>query len=201
MRRRVGVRTPKRTFLVFCEGERTEPEYLEALKRERAVHDAAAVDVRIDWATTGSAPITLVTAAANARAMADAEESEIDEVWCIFDVEWPTNHPKLVDAIDLAQRSGVKLAISNPCFELWLALHFTDCSRWLNNSQARRARRGHDAAEGKGLAGKTYMPLRIQASDRARSLDAKHIADGTEFPHDNPSSGMHRFLDAVEPSP
>ena len=34
LRRDVAVRTPKRTFLVFCEGEKTEPAYLKALKRE-----------------------------------------------------------------------------------------------------------------------------------------------------------------------
>ena len=48
LRRQVGVRTPKRTFLVFCEGEKTEPAYLKALKREPAVRDVASVDIRVD---------------------------------------------------------------------------------------------------------------------------------------------------------
>ena len=36
LRRDVAVRTPKRTFMVFCEGEKTEPAYLKALKRDPA---------------------------------------------------------------------------------------------------------------------------------------------------------------------
>jgi len=32
---------------VFCEGARTEPEYLDALRREPDVRNAAAVDIRI----------------------------------------------------------------------------------------------------------------------------------------------------------
>ena len=181
-----------------CEGERTEPEYLDALRREPAVHDVAAVDINIDWTTTGSVPMTLVTAAVAARKKADVEEGEIDEVWCIFDVEWPINHPQLAEAIDLAQRSGVHVAVSNPCFEVWLALHFTDFARWLDNSQARKRRRELDSTIDKGVDGATYMARRAFAVARAQSLEAKHITDGTEFPHDNPSSSMYRFLQAVE---
>jgi len=32
LKRRVGTRRPRKTLLVFCEGERTEPEYLDAMK-------------------------------------------------------------------------------------------------------------------------------------------------------------------------
>jgi hypothetical protein len=34
--------------MVFCEGRRSEPEYLEALRREPVVRDAAAVDIQIN---------------------------------------------------------------------------------------------------------------------------------------------------------
>lgn len=42
------------------------------------------------------------------------------------------------------------------------------------------------------------MPLRQAASRRAEWLAARHVRDGTRFPEDNPSSGMFRFLAAVE---
>ena len=67
LRRDVAVRTPKRTFLVFCEGEKTEPAYLKALKRDPAVRDVASVDIRVDEETSGSVPLTLVEAVAKAR--------------------------------------------------------------------------------------------------------------------------------------
>jgi hypothetical protein len=58
--------------------------------------------------------------AAEARSRAIEEEAEIDEFWCVFDVEWPRNHPGLLEAVQQAQANGIYLAISNPCFELWL---------------------------------------------------------------------------------
>lgn len=97
LRRRTEVRAPKRTFLVFCEGTRTEPAYIEALRQEPAVRDSASVEIRIDRAS-GAVPLTLVNKAAEARDRFSQEQGEIDEVWCLFDVEWPQNHPKLHEA-------------------------------------------------------------------------------------------------------
>ena len=57
LRRDVAVRTPKRTFSVPCEGEKTEPAYRKALKRESAVRDVASVDIRVDEETSGSVPL------------------------------------------------------------------------------------------------------------------------------------------------
>ena len=145
----------------------------------------------------------MVEAAAKARARSSGEDGEIDEVWCIFDVEWPRNHPNLDRALVRARESGVGVAVSNPCFEIWLAPHFDDQTAWLDTGAATRLRRSHDGSTGKGLDGATYMPRRAAAARRARSLDARHEGNGTEFPRDNPSSGMYRFLEAikgVEPS-
>ena len=198
LRRRVAVRRPKRTFLVFCEGTKTEPDYLSALKQEPAVRDSASVDIRIDQNVSGAVPLTLVKAAAEARDRNSQEQGEIDEVWCLFDVEWPKNHPNLREARAMAETSEVRLAISNPCFELWLALHFENRTAWLDNDAAGRLRRDHDNSSGKRLDGLKYMPRRADAAERARALTKKHAGDGTEFPHDNPSSGMHLFLEAIE---
>lgn len=178
LRRRVEFRTPRRTFLVFCEGTKTEPDYISALRQEPAVRESASVDLRV--ATSGGVPLTLVNAAAGVRARSSQEQGEIDEVWCLFDVEWPRNHPGLSEARARAEVSGVRLAISNPCFELWLALHFENRTAWLDNDAAGKLRRGHDKSSGKGLDGSVYMPRRADAAQRARALTAKHAGDGTE---------------------
>ena len=185
---------------MFCEGTRTEPDYLKALRQEPIVRDAASVDIRIDLETSGAVPLTLVNAAAEARARNSEEQGEIDEVWCLFDVEWPKNHPKLREARAKAEVSDIRLAISNPCFELWLVLHFDNRTAWLDNKAARKLLREHDKSAGKGLDGRQYMPRRADAAQHARALTAKHVGDGTEFPNDNPSSGMFLFLEAIEPN-
>ena len=201
LRRKVADRDPKRTFLVYCEGRITEPEYLEALKQQPAVREIASVDIRIDRDESGVVPLTLVTAAAEARARASDENSEVDEVWCLFDVESPVNHPNLDRAVSLAEESNVQVAISNPCFELWLALHFKPHTDPLDTNDAENLRSDHDGSTNKSVSGATYMPLRAVAARRARYLSGKHEREGNVFPRDNPSSGMFLFLDAIERGP
>ena len=96
-------------------------------------------------------PLTLVKQAVEAKRRSLEEEGEVDEFWCVFDVEWPDNHPGLRPAVDLARAHGIYLAISNPCFEIWLALHLTDHASWCNNDDARRLRRKLDGQDDKGL--------------------------------------------------
>ena len=56
---------------------------------------------------------------------------ESDEVWAVFDRD---AHPKFSEAVRLCEENGVKVARSDPCFELWLILHESDydkaCTRW-----------------------------------------------------------------------
>jgi len=63
--------------------------YFEALKRAPEVRDVAAVDLIVETQNQGSVPLTLVRLAAAARERSIQEEGEVDEFWCIFDVEWP----------------------------------------------------------------------------------------------------------------
>ncbi|MFG2038221.1 RloB family protein [Dactylosporangium sp. NPDC048998] len=199
LRRKVGERQPRKTLVILCEGQRTEPEYLDALRRDREVHDVAAVDIRIESNASGAVPLTLVRRAIEIRERARQEQSEIDEIWCVYDVEWPKHHPSLTEARDLAQRNGINLAVSNPCFELWLVLHFRDYRRFLDNEEARRVRRDHDGSADKGIDGVVYMPYKRDAARRAAALDRVHQQNGNRIPNDNPSSGMHRLMESVLP--
>lgn len=202
LRRRVGVREPRRTILIFCEGARTEPEYLEAVKREPWVRDSAAVDLQIQTGLGGSVPSTLVSLAIEARNRSVEVDGEIDQFWCVFDVEWPQNHPSLGNAVEQARQHGIELAVSNPCFELWLILHFQNQTGWLNNTEARRLRRSLDGSQGKGLNAVRYMPLVKEAAQRAAELDERHKGNDMQFPRNNPSSGMHRLISQIaQPQP
>lgn len=192
--RKVEIRNPKKTLVVYCEGIRTEPEYLEALKKLPAVRTAAAVELRIESQESGSAPLTLVESAVAARRRAAQEEGEVDEFWCVFDVEWPKNHPNLAQATRLASLNNINLAISNPCFELWLILHFKKHTGWLDNNAAKKLRSKCDGGSGKGVKTNLYLPKIQLACERAKQLNTMHAGNGTQFPHDNPSSGMYRLV-------
>ena len=194
LRREIATQAPKRTFLVFCEGARTEPEYLMALSQEPAVYDVASVKIEIAAEPRGAVPYTLVSAAAEYKSRSSEEAREVDEVWCLFDVECPDNHPNLQETVELANQNGIRPAISNPCFELWLALHFEDQTDCLTTDEAVELRSSHDGSSDKSVNGATYMPRRNKALRRARYLDGMHQRNGNAFPNDNPSSGMFRFL-------
>ena len=197
LRRQAGKLRPRRTFQIFCEGTRTEPEYLAALKRQPFVRDVASVDLRVDTGRSGSVPRTLVSSAIQAKERAKAGGADVDEFWCVFDVEWPQNHPDLAPAIDEAARAGIQVAVSNPCFELWLILHFRNQTGWLDSDDACRQRCAADRSPDKGIDPSKYMDRVAEAEERAKALAKQHAADGTVFPQDNPSSGMYGLLSAI----
>ncbi|MDQ0365559.1 AAA family ATPase [Catenuloplanes indicus] len=48
--------------------------------------------------------------------------------------------------------------------------------------------------------GSRYMPQRLDAARRAARLAVSHRENGATTPHDNPSSGMYRLIEATLPS-
>ncbi|MFI9452356.1 RloB family protein [Amycolatopsis sp. NPDC052450] len=115
-RRRSAFREQRTSVLVVCGAEATEPGYFEGLKRARR---NPAITVKIK-AKRGD-PDAVVKYAAGMR---DRAEGTYDEVWCVVDVD----EFDLDKAVATARRLRIDLAISNPCFEFWLLLHFEACS-------------------------------------------------------------------------
>ncbi|GAB3888011.1 RloB family protein [Microbispora bryophytorum] len=191
LKRTAEKRPELRTIMVFCEGRSSEPDYINGLKRLPHIADNTTLNIQIH--PEQGVPITLVR-----KAVECASDPEIDECWCLFDVEWPRNHPNLAQAIDLARSNGINLAISNPCFELWLILHFDNCGAFMDTDSAERRSRSLDGRPGKSIDPGVYMPLRMNAARCAERLDARHAENRTIFPHDNPSSGMYKFLRNLE---
>ena len=176
---------------MFCEGVASEPDYINALKRLPHVRSNTSIEIEID--PRQGVPLTLVE-----RAIERGDDDEIDERWCIFDVEWPMNHPNLKRAIKLAIDHGVRVAVSNPCFELWLILHFDDQTAFITTDDAERRSRQLDGRVGKRIDARQYMECRRIAARRAAALVARHGGNNTSFPNDNPSSTMYELLAAVE---
>lgn len=186
-------RPERRTIVAFTEGSKSEPDYIKALKA--LPHIAKNVALSIEIYPEHGVPYTLVRKASDRKS-----DNEIDECWCIFDVEAPTEkrHPNLKEALTLAQKNDISLAISNPCFELWLILHHKIYSKWCTTDEAESHSRSLDGRPGKSIvAADNYMPLRKIASERAEILDVRHAKNDTLFPENNPSSGMHLFLRAL----
>lgn len=193
--RKVSTRPERRTIVVFCEGSASEPDYVNALKRLPEIRLNTSINIEID--PDQGVPLTLVKRAV-ARKNCD---DEVDACWCIFDVEWPRNHPNLTRAVQLAQAHGISLAVSNPCFELWLILHYSDQSAFMSTAEAEKQSRKLDDRDGKRIDAATYLPHRLVAAQRASALAERHRRNGTEFPQDNPSSTMFELLVATQALP
>lgn len=191
LRRVAGKRPELRTIVVFTEGKSSEPNYINGLKK--LSHIAEDVAINLELYPEHGVPLTLVQLAAERK-----EDPEVDECWCLFDVEWPQHHPNLKEAVSLARTNGIKLAISNPCFEVWLILHHQEFGRFSKTSEVESSSRALDNRAGKNIDASLYIPLRGVAARRAKILEERHERDGTKFPHDNPSSGMHLFLRSLE---
>ena len=96
-----------------------------------------------------------------------------DEYWCVFDVDV---HPYLREATALAKSNGIKLAISNPCIELWFLLHFANQTAYIERREATRLAKER-LGSGKGLAPQALDELGENfdvAKERAVRLEAKH---------------------------
>ncbi|WP_209700102.1 RloB family protein [Kribbella aluminosa] len=178
--------------MIFCEGQASEPDYLNAVKRLPEIRANTAISLVID--PSYGLPMDLVTKAVERL----HRDPEIDECWCVFDVEWPQHHPHLDRALRLAAAEGIRIAVSNPCFELWLILHFQEQAGFLQTRDAEAVSRQLDGRSGKRLDGAKYMPLRHDACERAMRLATRHERNDSNFPDDNPSSTMHELLAAIE---
>ncbi|MGH3826089.1 MAG: RloB family protein, partial [Pseudonocardiaceae bacterium] len=190
LKRKTANRPERKTVVIFCEGKASEPDYINGLKRLPNVHGNTSINIEVD--PRQGVPLTLVQ-----RATDQATDDEVDECWCVFDVEWPRNHPNLKRAIQQARDHNIRLVISNPCFELWLILHFEDQNAFLNTKEAESKSRRLDGRSGKRINADQYIPNRNAAVRRASSLSCRHERDQTLFPHDNPSSTMSDLLTAI----
>lgn len=130
LRRRAARREPKRRFILFCEGKKTEPVYFSAVGR---LYSDALVSIEINEAV--GVPYTIAEkAVGQAKLLGLTKRSrrkknsfeEADEVWAVFDRD---NHPNFDNAVTLCENNGIRIARSNPCFELWLVLHEQEFDR------------------------------------------------------------------------
>ena len=125
LRRRPLTRTALRqTLLIICAGD-TEATYFSALKSHPLVREKFHLTVRC--ANGGNQVETVRWADSFMRI--GATPRSFDEVWCVFDLEQPPKSPSFHEAVALAARRKFSVSASNPCFELWLLLHFQDCKK------------------------------------------------------------------------
>lgn len=192
--RRTPFREPKRRILVVCEGARTEPDYINGL--DRFFRNSA---IEVECVRAAGVPLTVVSHAAQRKEQAqkdakrhDDEFLRFDEVWCVVDVD---EHPHLNEARQLAQARQIELAISNPCFELWLLLHFREPPGARHRHDLCRLMREHVPAYDKKPDFAHLADGVDAACRRAERLDLE--ANNENEPGRNPTTGVYRLVAAL----
>ncbi len=194
-RQRRDARGTRRIIRVLTEGAVTEPDYLAHWAREHRDR----VQLAFDAASAGSVPMSLVREARRQKQVRRRRDPEFDEIWCVFDVD---AHPDVNSAIAEARDAGIEIAVSNPCFELWLVLHVEDWNTEVHRHTIQRRARDLGLLEGKSIPESVWATLLDGYEDakrRARAWDARHL-DVSE-PGANPSSGVWRLIDTIRGGP
>lgn len=116
-------------FILSLEDEKSARMYFAEIARQRREKISVIFARHL-----GTDPGNVVEAAVRAAA-----DTEYDEVWCVFDTEGPhhaARRPQALNALDRARQLKYDCAVSNPCWEFWLLLHFENSERSYPNCAA-----------------------------------------------------------------
>lgn len=121
---------PKQVILIVCEGEKTEKNYFETLKKQLNLTNA---NILID-PDSDSTPSSVVR---YAKQKLKQNPNEYDEVYCVFDRDTHKDFDRALDMatnFNRAKNTTIETIVSDPCFEYWILLHFTQTSRCFGQS-------------------------------------------------------------------
>jgi len=114
-----------------------------------------------------------------------------------MDVEAPEPHSSLEVALQLAGQSGIQVALANPCFELWVMLHFESVTAY-HSSRQMQAILEHRNHCGYSICGKSidYQSLRDRyATARANALDLRR--DSSRRYQSNPWTDIDELAERI----
>ncbi len=185
---RDGGRREARLFIIATEGHETEPQYFATLQRNHII-DRNRVHLEVVRSEGTASSPTHVLARLDAWARKYAWQSDFDQLWLVIDLDhWgaPNHRPGLIEVCQKAHQKGYHVAVSNPCFELWLLLHGTgdliddltnvaDCETTSDACAEcqRRLRAMWGSYNKAALKPERYPRERVeQAIERARALDS-----------------------------
>lgn len=201
---------PRTIYLLACEGVCTEPNYIKGLvthlKSERII--AAGTEVIIS-PHNHTDPYGVLQDLLNTP-----NRENYDELWIVIDRDEVEAKGKgfgghseqnFTRAIRECKKNNVKVACSNPCFELWIVLHFefrnTACTRSDIQKTAQEKINALLPAQKqlKSIADlKSISNLYDLLKDNTETAmkNAKKLEDN-EAEHKNPSSGMFKLLNSM----
>ena len=195
--REISQSPPRPIIRVLVEGEKTEHQYVNILKREYRN-----IRIELDRGDTGLSAVSLLQRAREYKRRNTRRTPDFDEIWIIFDVD-DIPDSTINQVIQEARDSGIKTAISNPCLELWLVLHYKDQNGYIERRKIQKEARNLGIIDqNKHIVTATSQILIEKYHDaktRAKWLEDKHTGDGSKQ-WENPSSHVWKFVEFLRQS-
>jgi hypothetical protein len=191
--RSANSQAPSLRLRIHAEGEKTEVAYLNHWHRKYRSKTIVTIAEH-----THTSPLDLVRLAASERRAdrrARRSGDPYDEYWCICDVD---EHKNLNDALEMARANDIKIALSDPCLELWFLLHLQEQTAHLHRHEAQRLAYELLSCD-KNLSETALRSLDAGyelARDRAKHLIDRHTQNGTLLPA-NPSSNVFELIETI----
>lgn len=120
-KRKTTVRDPYKKIVIAMEGNKTEPKYFEEVKKKFKASTLNIILLNRDNTDNRSAPIHVIKQLNSYKK--DNRFLRTDELWLVIDKDrWTEEQLHIVASQCSINRYN--LGLSNPCFELWLVLHY-----------------------------------------------------------------------------
>ena len=177
--------------LIVCEGEKTEPIYFRALRKNKQL---SAAEVTVFPSEYGTDPKSVVAYAVDRKEEASADKEPYDEVWCVFDRD---EHHGIPEALNRARDCGIEVAFSNPSFELWFLQHFRYSSAHIERDAAESQLKQEIPDYHKSMD--VYERILSQQEDAVVNATrlVKHHTDVSDAPTCNPSTTVYKLVTAL----
>jgi hypothetical protein len=117
--RKHNVREPNKKYIIATEGECTEPIYFEAFREQNKQKN---IFLTVLPTKDGDSSPEKVLERLKKFVRAKVFDKNRDECWLVIDYDaW--GETKLNQVYSECRKNSFNLAVSNPCFELWLNFH------------------------------------------------------------------------------
>lgn len=169
--------------LVVCEDTKSSRLYLWSLLRDLRL---TAIDIVGPDQTGHTDPPGIVEWAIEQRG--PRRKPSYDHVWVVFD----RDQHEVAGPIDRAHGAGLRVAFSNPCWEIWIVAHFDGSTRPRHRDDAFAEAKRHVPAYSKGADPFAATWMRVGDAIRTALVWRAHhravAGDG------NPSTGFDELV-------
>lgn len=177
-------------ILIVCEGQKTEKEYFEYLKKKYRLNTAE-VKIKEDG---GSSPNSVFKDALNLyNESLERNQIAYDAVYCVYDQDEFSQHADVKNKIN--QQKNFNLIFSNPCFEVWYLFHDDKLTKPFIKAGSKTASHQAKSKANKLLkdAGSSYLEFLFSRTDQA----IENAKSNAKQKINNPYTDVYKLVESM----